>query len=349
MSASIHEAEKEKWIIECPGHFFWTPSIQRLARSLKQECNPEFFEVLDYTTLRYRLASWRDYSSWILDRIFKALEKDGFSYTIRFRGLRASMTAIHLHGYFEVASHAVEFTQLRATLNHIFRDYGCAVTLGQFSIPIVRFKNTNSHNHLPNLNRWEECEFGEMRMSEWVVSKGGRVYGKVPLQQFIAHRGNVVGKFIPDENKPEKIVELNRKGIPCEIDVWFIGGKFWLGHDAPETEIPFEWLMEHLPLRLIHCKNHEALDKLHRECGRLGYEVNLFYHTTEHYAMTSRRHIIVHPDQPCLPDSIEMMPEMSKQRDMKNRSNVVCSDSRSNLRPFLQTAVVPDSEERAHN
>lgn len=341
--------EKDKWMIECPGHFFWNSSIRRLANALKQECNPEFFEVLDFTTLRYRLASWRDYSSWVLDRICKVLEKDAYSHTLRFRGVRASMTAIHLHGYFEVTSHAAQFTQLRANIDHIFRDYGCPVTLGQFSIPIVRFKNTYSHQHLPNLDRWEECEFGELRMSQWVVSKGGRTYAKIPLQQFIAHRNNLDGKFAPDENKPEKIDELNRKGIPCEIDVWYRDNTYWLGHDAPETQVTFDWLMQYLPLRLIHCKDWKSLDKLHRECGRLGYNVNLFYHTVEDYAMTSRGQIIVHPDQPCLPDSIEMMPEMSEHRDRTHRSNCVCSDSRSNLRPLKPTAVDFDSEESEDN
>jgi hypothetical protein len=348
-SSSVIDQEKDKWSIECPGHFFWNSSIRRLYQSLQRELNPEYFELLEFQSLRYRLATWRDFSSWVLDRIFKVLEKDGFSYTMRFRGVRVSMTAIYLHGYFEVNQHFVEFSQLRANIDRIFREYGCPLSLGAFGIPIVRFKNTVSSKHLPNLDRWEECEFGELRMNEWRVSRGGNGYGKVPLQQFIAHRGNVESRFAPDENKPSKIEELNRKGIACEIDVWYKDNKYWLGHDAPETEISFDWLMEYLPLRLIHCKNRSALDMLHRECGRHGFNVNLFYHTVEDYAITSRGHIIVHPDQICLPDSIEMMPELSKDRDMKYRSNTVCSDSRSYLRPFKLSAVHSDLEDDGNN
>ena len=344
MSSSIQDMEKDKWVIECPGHFFWNSSMRRLHTMLKQELNPEYFELLEFPTLRYRLATWRDFSSWVLDRIFTALEKDGVSYTMRFRGVRVSMTAIYLHGYFEVNQHFVQFSQLRGTIDHIFREYGCPVSLGQFGIPLVRFKNTYSHKHLPNLDRWEECEFGELRMSEWVVQRGGHSYGKVPLQQFIAHRGNLDGRFAPDENKVEVIEERAKKGIPCEIDVWYKENQYWLGHDAPETAVTFEWLMKDLPLRLIHCKNRRALDMLHRECGRHGYNVNLFYHTVEDYALTSRGQIIVHPDKACLPDSIEMMPELSKHRDIKHRANVVCSDSRSYLRPLKPTAVDSDSE-----
>jgi len=332
MFSSSEDQQKDKWMIECPGHFFWKSSIRRLVSALDRELDPTYFELLDYTTARYRLAAWRDHSSWVLDRICKVLEQDGFSYTLCFRGVRIGASAIQLHGFIDVNEHCAQFLQLRANIDRIFREYGCPVTLGQFILPIARFKNEFSHQHLPNLDRWEECDFGEVRLSEWLVHKGSRTYAKIPLQQFIAHRGNVDGRFAADENKPETIQELNRKGIACEIDVWYRENKYWLGHDAPETEISFEWLMEYLPLRLIHCKHRESLDKLHRECGRLGYNVNLFYHTVEDYALTSRGHIIVHPDQICLPDSIEMMPEMSKQRDMKSRSNVVCSDSRSNLR-----------------
>ena len=328
------DQEKEKWMIECPGHFFWTSSIRRLMSALDRELHPDYFELLDYTAAQFRLASWRDHSSWILDRLYKVLEQDGFSYTIRFRGISVSSTAIQLNGYFEVIEHSAQFSQLRGNIERAFRDYGSSVSLGDghFSIPIARFKNTFSQKHLPNLDRWEECEFGELRMSEWIIHKGGRTYGKVPLQQFIAHRGNVEGRFAIDENKQEKIDALNRKGIACEIDVWYKDDIYWLGHDAPETQISFEWLMEYLPCRLIHCKNREALDNLHRTCGKLGYNVNLFYHTMEDYALTSRGHIIVHPDQPCLPDSIEMMPELSKERNSMYKSNVVCSDSRSYLR-----------------
>jgi hypothetical protein len=331
MSSSSQDQEKDTWMIECPGHFFWNSSIRRLMVALQRELNPDYFELLDYTTLRYRLAVWRDHSSWILDRICKALETDRFSYTLRFRGVRVGASSIQLHGYFEVVEHCSQFLQLRATIDRIFRDYGCHVTLGQLSLPIARFKNEFSHKHVPNLDRWEECDFGELRMSQWILQRGTRNYGNIPLQQFIAHRGNVDGRIAHTENKPETIQELNRKGIACEIDVWYIENKYWLGHDAPETEISFEWLMDYLPLRLIHCKHREALDNLHRLCGKLGYDINLFYHTVEDYALTSRGHIIVHPDQSCLPDSIEMMPEMSKQRDIKTFSNSVCSDSRSYL------------------
>ncbi len=348
-SSSTGIPQTNVWSIHCKGHFFWKPSIHRLWKALGAELNPEFFELLDSNTLEYTLAQWHDRSSWVLDRLYTILKKDGHSYTMRFRGLRVSETAIHLHGYFEAHQEAVRFNQLRASIEGVFRDYGCPVTLGRISIPIVRFKNTNSHKKLPNLDRWEEGEFGEVRMASWRIAQDNRSYGSVPLQKFIAHRGNINGRHAPEENKPETIEFVNSKGIGCEIDVWYEEGRWYLGHDKPEYEVTFDWLMKSLPLRLYHCKNAAALDKLHLECGRLGYEVNLFYHTVEDYALTSRGHIVVHPDRLCLPDSIEMMPEMSKERQNRLCPTVVCSDSVKNLEgsrevQFLSTAADSDSE-----
>ena len=44
----------------------------------------------------------------------------------------------------------------------------------------------------------------------------------------ISHRGNINGKNPKYENKPEYIWESIRKGYHCEVDVWFIDGKFKL-------------------------------------------------------------------------------------------------------------------------
>jgi len=60
----------------------------------------------------------------------------------------------------------------------------------------------------------------------------------------ISHRGNINGKKPNYENKPEYIWEALRKGYHCEIDVWFIDGKFKLGHDDPTYDFPHE-LIEH--------------------------------------------------------------------------------------------------------
>jgi hypothetical protein len=47
----------------------------------------------------------------------------------------------------------------------------------------------------------------------------------------ISHRGNINGKQPSKENHPLYIFEAIKQGFQVEIDVWFIDGKFKLGHD----------------------------------------------------------------------------------------------------------------------
>ena len=76
----------------------------------------------------------------------------------------------------------------------------------------------------------------------------------------IAHRGNTKGRNKALENDPSYINSATSKGHHCEVDVWFIKGDFWLGHDAPTypTDIDF---LENDKL-ICHAKNIEALHEM---------------------------------------------------------------------------------------
>jgi hypothetical protein len=72
----------------------------------------------------------------------------------------------------------------------------------------------------------------------------------------IAHRGNTNGPNPDRENKPDYIMEA-LKQYDVEVDVWYKGGKLYLGHDGPETEIDVSFLQDN---RIwCHAKNAEAL------------------------------------------------------------------------------------------
>jgi hypothetical protein len=49
----------------------------------------------------------------------------------------------------------------------------------------------------------------------------------------ISHRGNLNGPNPERENHPDYIWEALRAGFEVEIDVWWVEGKFKLGHDEP--------------------------------------------------------------------------------------------------------------------
>jgi hypothetical protein len=61
----------------------------------------------------------------------------------------------------------------------------------------------------------------------------------------ISHRGNISGPNPERENHPDYILEALQAGYEVEIDVWFVDGKFKLGHDGPQYDFPFELINEH--------------------------------------------------------------------------------------------------------
>ena len=78
----------------------------------------------------------------------------------------------------------------------------------------------------------------------------------------ISHRGNLEGKNPTQENSPNYIWEAILKGVSVEIDIWYIDGKFKLGHDNPQYDFPFELMKNHSKKLWIHCKNLDAMSQL---------------------------------------------------------------------------------------
>ena len=58
--------------------------------------------------------------------------------------------------------------------------------------------------------------------------------------KYIAHRGNLNGPNRLLENKPDYLNVALSLGYDVEVDVWFIDGKFFLGHDRPDYEIDIQ-------------------------------------------------------------------------------------------------------------
>ena len=54
--------------------------------------------------------------------------------------------------------------------------------------------------------------------------------------KLIAHRGNLEGKDLR-ENAPEFLQSAIDKGFDIEVDIRYINGEWWLGHDGPQYQI----------------------------------------------------------------------------------------------------------------
>jgi len=106
----------------------------------------------------------------------------------------------------------------------------------------------------------------------------------------ISHRGNIDGSNPELENKPSYIAKAIELGYQCEVDVWFVDGKFMLGHDEPTYEFPFE-LIESFHNKLwLHCKDTASLSKLN-QIDRIGSNLNYFSHDKDMGVLTSKGYI----------------------------------------------------------
>lgn len=103
----------------------------------------------------------------------------------------------------------------------------------------------------------------------------------------ISHRGNTDGESEFTANVPDAVSALLNKGIHCEIDVWKVFDKYFLGHNEPKYEVEKEFLKNEK--LWCHAKNLVALeDMLHNG-------VHCFWHEEDDYALTSKGYIWAYP------------------------------------------------------
>jgi hypothetical protein len=152
--------------------------------------------------------------------------------------------------------------------------------------------------------------------------------------KIIAHRGLLNGPDSNLENLPGQILLSLQAGYDCEIDVRLIDGKWMLGHDNPDFEVPFEFL-EQTGLWL-HAKNLEALDYLSTTT------LNYFWHQNDDYVITSKGYIWAYPGKPLTARSVMVLPEW-EDRTLRNVIGVncfgICSDYPEQIRQLIGQPV----------
>lgn len=119
----------------------------------------------------------------------------------------------------------------------------------------------------------------------------------------ISHRGNTTHKIPSAENRPDYIDEAIGFGFDVEIDIRYIDGNLYLGHDTPDYLITLSWLEERGDRLWIHCKNHEAVEHFHQT------DLNWFWHDDDDMTITSHGFIWAHPKIQPLKNSIAVMPD----------------------------------------
>ena len=121
------------------------------------------------------------------------------------------------------------------------------------------------------------------------------------MKKIISHRGNINGREAYKENRPDFIEQAYSKGFDVEIDVWFVGGEWFLGHDEPEYPISESFLKR--DGYWCHAKNIEAFEEL------LNIDATCFWHESDRHTLTSNGFIWTYPGMPLTTRSICVMPE----------------------------------------
>ena len=137
----------------------------------------------------------------------------------------------------------------------------------------------------------------------------------------IAHRGNFKGVNKERENTIPYLKEAISAGYDVEVDVWFIDGKFFLGHDGPEHQATLKELLELGDHAWFHAKNYGALVEL------LSFDMHVFFHDRDEYTLTSRGIIWAYSGKFVNGFAIACMPEMTRGFVVPDDALGVCSDN----------------------
>lgn len=138
----------------------------------------------------------------------------------------------------------------------------------------------------------------------------------------ISHRGNIEGPIPEKENHPDYIQTALDLGYDVEIDIWYDGEEFWLGHDEPQYKVEFLWLWERISNLWIHCKNLQAMEYFNE--GFIGSGINYFWHEEDTVTLTSQNWIWAYPGKQPIKNSIAVMPEIHN--DNLDKCIGICSD-----------------------
>ena len=133
-----------------------------------------------------------------------------------------------------------------------------------------------------------------------------------------------MGRIPNNENHPNYIDEAINAGFDVEIDMWWVDGRVYLGHDEPKSEVDNEWLVDRVDKLWVHCKNVELLNWIRSTI------LHYFWHEEDTLTLTSKQYMWVYPGKQPIIGSIAVMPEINN--DKINKCIGICSDYITNYK-----------------
>jgi hypothetical protein len=134
----------------------------------------------------------------------------------------------------------------------------------------------------------------------------------------ISHRGNINGKIEEYENHPKYIDNAIDLGYDVEIDLWFMDGRTYLGHDGPQYEVDDAWFTNRANKLWVHCKNTDSLNWIRNTI------LHYFWHEEDTLTLTSKQYMWVYPGKQPIIGSVAVMPEINN--DDVSKCIGICSD-----------------------
>jgi len=133
-----------------------------------------------------------------------------------------------------------------------------------------------------------------------------------------------MGRIPNNENNPNYIDEAINAGFDVEVDMWWVDGRVYLGHDNPQYEVDNEWLVDRADKLWVHCKNVELLNWIRSTI------LHWFWHENDTMVLTSKNYMWVHSGKQPIVGSIAVMPEIHNESISKCIG--VCSDYINNYK-----------------
>jgi hypothetical protein len=128
--------------------------------------------------------------------------------------------------------------------------------------------------------------------------------------KIISHRGNLYGRKPECENNPIYIQQALDLGFDVEVDVWYVDGEFFLGHDAPTYRVDPWWFSG--KALWCHAKNQKALEEM-----IVSEDITCFWHESDKMTVTSNGLMWMYPGNHsrlgitvCLGKPYEIVPDM---------------------------------------
>lgn len=258
------------------------------------------------------------------------------SFHIKFRGITRTKHGLFLNGYPSIDMNVIREI-IRKTIPDVLEPHPqniCHATLLRFHSPPTK----EMIQHLDHLiSKYKSIELTKAYLTRWEYGYGTWLQKKMDRiilhewkshPRWILHRGLSYGPNPTLENDEITLLSRIVEGWDVELDVWYINGDWWIGHDRPSSKLQHLELLTH-PHCWVHCKNLEALYHIPETSHHFVHDRDVATLTSHNYIWYNINQFVdpIKESQRSSKPSVMVLPERSNfSKDMIWSADAVCSD-----------------------